>query len=102
MDIPKELVLVAASTAYALLRSQGIGRKLDDERVSRPLVVAGGVLLTIAVWSWGDATQMGSWFTAFAIASLPQLLEVAVTHVREREQQNVARHSVKDVNDDME
>ncbi len=94
------IITLAAATLYAIFISNGIGRELDDRIVTRPLVVAGGVVIVILGKTWGDWQEAGEWFLWFALASGPLLLRSAVIHIHNEQREKLARYSVsEDVED---
>lgn len=77
------LVLVMASTLYAAAISVGYGRDFDDRIVTRPIVVGIGVALVVILKEWGDWQAMQEWFVWFGVASIPQVVRVAILYVKD-------------------
>lgn len=90
-------ITLAASAVYAAAISTGIGRKLAEEQVTLPIVVAGGVLIVLTGYSWGDWQQFADLLLWFALCALPLLVRAAVLHVQEQEQARVERYSVRQI-----
>lgn len=87
-------ITVTAVSVYAVAISTGIGRKLAEEQVTLPIVVAGGVLIVLAGYSWGDWRQFSDLLLWFALCALPLLVRAAVLHVREQERRQLQHYSV--------
>ena len=69
-----------SSTLYAAAISVGYGKRMDDDIVTRPLVVAGGVAIVIAGYSASkrDGSIFRDLFLWFAVAALPLMLRSAL------------------------
>ena len=102
MEIPKELVLVAVSTAYAAVLSFGWGRKMCEYAIGRVMVTAGGVLITLAVLTLDKPERFWSLFIGFTLAAAPQFLRVVILYIVEQDRAKVARHDVRAANDGQE
>lgn len=92
----KLLIGLLATTLYGVVISFGLGRKLDDEVVTRPLVVAGGVLIVIGSYAWYrvDAALFVELFVWFASLSAPMWMRSGLLFLQEREREALARHSI--------
>lgn len=68
------------SALYAAAISVGYGKRMDDDIVTRPLVVAGGVAIVIAGYSASrrDGSLFRDLFMWFAFAALPLMLRSAL------------------------
>ena len=87
-------VTVGASVLYAVAISVGYGRKLDESEVTRPLVVAGGVLIVLAGYTRLEWQQFSELFIFFTFAAIPQMLRVAILFVRRQDAAARKAHSV--------
>lgn len=85
-------LLAVASGLYAVLLCYGYLRDLDEYTVTRPIVVAGGVLLVISVGTWGDWAAFNRWFLLFGAAGIPMLLRSAFLFVIEQRTKRLSQH----------
>lgn len=76
------IIVFLCSALLAIGISFGIGRELDDRIVTRPWVVAAGVLLVVLCKEWGNWEVVSEWCMWFAVAGMPQAFRVAVIHIR--------------------
>lgn len=88
-------ITFAGCTLYAIAISVGLGRKLAEHQVTLPVVVAGGVLIVLIGYSWGDWQQFADLLLWFALCSLPLLLRAAVLFVWEAERAQLDKYSVR-------
>lgn len=79
MDGP--IIVLVASTLYAIAISFGLGREMDDRIVTRPLIVAGGIAIVVFAKEWGNWQEIGEWLLWFLAAGFPQAVRVAVLHI---------------------
>jgi hypothetical protein len=94
----KPLIGLLAATLYAILISTQPGRRFDDEAVTRPLVVAGGVLIVIGAYAWykADAGVFVELFMWFAGLSVPMWTRAGILYFQQADRAALARHSLGD------
>lgn len=97
----KLLIAILAATLYAALISVGIGRRFDDEVMTRPIVVAGGVLIVIGAFAWykGDADLFAELFMWFAACSAPMWTRSGILYLQQLDRAALARHSLDHTHD---
>jgi hypothetical protein len=88
------IIALVFSTLYAVAISFGIGREMDDRVVTRPLIVAGGIVIVVIVKEWGNWAEMGEWLLWFGAAGIPQMVRVAVLHINADKKARLIRLSV--------
>jgi hypothetical protein len=100
--VEKLLIGLLAATLYAAMISVGMGRRFDDEIVTRPLVVAGGVLIVIGSYAWykSDADILVELFIWFAALSVPMWTRSGILYLQQLDRAALARHSLSDSHHD--
>lgn len=90
----KILIGLLGTTLYGVAISVGIGKRLDEELVTRPLIVAGGVLIVIGSYAWykADPGVFVELFVWFAALSAPMWTRSGILFLQERDAAELARH----------
>lgn len=85
------LITVLVAVIYAGLISVGYGKRMDDLIVTRPLVVAGGVLIVIVGKTWGDWQETGEWVVWFGACSVAMWVRSAIFFFKQLDREKVER-----------
>lgn len=79
---------------YAILISTGIGRRMDDDLVTRWIVVVGGVLIVLVPNAWGDWDSLRGWLIAFGLNSFPLIGRAAYLYHADRRVAEIRRFGI--------
>lgn len=101
------LITGLLSILYGIVISFGYGKRLDDNIVTRPIIVIGGVLIVLGGYAWGARDLDAFWelLKWFAAGGLPMILRSGLIFVRqqeatekaqEQEQEMIERHAIGD------
>lgn len=98
------LVMVLMAIVYASAISVGWGKRMDDDVATRPVILAGGVLIVIASYAWSKSNIQVFYdlLVWFSLAAIPLFIRSAILHFQQedakahqREQEELKRYSVQ-------